>query len=276
MLNCEERISMTVLHGMHLQNGSDILVLVFQNAAKPLNDAIHGVFLNEINQEQIAEMHERYTWMKFSKRVQTVDYLFIKDHFSSVYGWYFVDHGKMIHEKLNQELTEFIQKHGYKKVIAFGSSKGGTGALLYGLLNPYITDVFSLVPQIYVADFINTLCPKEKSLFFAEDERFENQVNQIFYSPSIYQANLKCNLNFYTGLNDIQFDALVQYRFFLQEQGVKSQLFINRSEERHTRLVNQYTPFIFAVLEDLIKGEERRTEKTSIQVGTDVYLLRQI
>lgn len=267
---------MAMLHGKHLQNGSDVLVLVFQNAAKPLNDAIPGVFLNEISQKQIAEMHERYTWMKFSERVQVADYLFIKDHFSSIYGWYFIDHGKMIYTKLNQELTNFIQQHGYKKVIAFGSSKGGTGALLYGLLNPHITDVFSLVPQIHVSDFINTLCQAEKSLFFAEDEQFEKQVNQFFYSPSLYQTKSECNLNFYTGLNDIQFEALVQYRLFLQEHGVKSQLFINRGEEKHTRLVNQYTSFIFAVLEDLIRREKKRTEKTSVQVESGVHLLKQI
>ncbi|WP_088815934.1 MULTISPECIES: hypothetical protein [Listeria] len=263
-----------MLHGKHFQNGSDTLVIVFQNAGKPLNDAIPAIFNQEINQEQVALMHERYTWIKFAERVKAADYLFIKDHFSSVYGWYLIDSGKFIHEKLNVELTKFIQKYRYKRVIAFGSSKGGTGALLYGLLNPLVTDVFSLVPQIHVADYINILCPTEKSLFFADNTIFEEQVNEVFYSAPLYAEISPTTLYFYTGLEDIQFSALLTYRHFLQEKGIKSQLFLNRSNERHTRLVNQYTPFIFGVLEDMIYRETKRTSEHAVQIGVDSYILK--
>ncbi|MEN2667693.1 hypothetical protein ACRW9N_09430 [Listeria aquatica] len=263
-----------MLHGKHFQNGSKTLVIVFQNAAKPLNEAIPAIFNNKCDQKQVAEMHERYTWIKFAERVKEADYLFIKDHFSSVYGWYFIDSGTFIYEQLNTELTAFIKSHGYQKVIAFGSSKGGTGALLYGLINPLITHVFSLVPQIHVADFINTLCPDEKRLFFADNTAFEEQVNQIFYSPQLYEQKTTSAIYFYTGLLDIQFKPLLQYREFLQKMGIASKLFCNRSNERHTRLVNQYTPFIFGVLEDLIRSETMRTEQEAVQLGIDSYILK--
>ncbi len=263
-----------MLHGKHFQNGSDTLVIVFQNAGKPLNDAIPAIFKQEVDQKQVALMHERYTWIKFAERVKAADYLFVKDHFSKVYGWYLIDSGKFIHEKFNMELTQFIQKYRYKKVIAFGSSKGGTGALLYGLMNPLITDVFSLVPQIHVADYINILCPAEKSLFFAENAIFEERVNEVFYSAPLYDKRSSTRICFYTGLEDIQFSALLTYRHFLQEKGIKSQLFLNRGNERHTRLVNQYTPFIFGVLEDLIRDETKRTNEQTVQIGADTYILK--
>ncbi|EIA20837.1 hypothetical protein [Listeria fleischmannii] len=263
-----------MLHGKHFQNGSDTLVIVFQNAAKPLNDAIPAIYNDEIDQTQVSEMHARYTWIKFAERVNHVDYLFIQDHFSKVYGWYFIDSGKMIYEELNIEISQFIQKYHYKKVIAFGSSKGGTGALLYGLINPFITDVFSLVPQIRVADYINTLCPNEKSLFFANDAIFEQKVNNLFFSPQIYQQKPSCKIYFYTGLQDIQFADLLEYRTFLRQQNVQSTIFLNRGNERHTRLVNQYTPFIFSVLEDLIQGEKRQIVQHAVEIGADSYILK--
>lgn len=263
-----------MLHGKHLKNGSRTLVLVFQNAAKPLNEAIPKIFKKEINQEQVAQMHEHYTWIKFAERVTEADYLFIKDHFSSVYGWYFINSGQMFYKQFNDELTQFIQKHEYQKVIAFGSSKGGTGALLYGLINPHITDVLSLVPQIQVADFINALCPNEKSLFFSGDEIFEKQVNQLFYSSALYRKKNNCRISFYTGISDIQFTQLIHYRQFLKEQGISTNLYLNRGNEKHTRLVNQYTPYIHGALEDLIRNEQKRTKQQTIYLDSDIYFLK--
>ncbi|MBC1458644.1 hypothetical protein [Listeria newyorkensis] len=264
-----------MLHGKHMINGNDTLVLVFQNAAKPLNDAIPGIYSGKVTQQEVAEMHERYTWMKFAQRVPQADYFFIKDHFSSVYGWYLIDGGKMIHERFNEELTAFIKKHGYKRVIAFGSSKGGTGALLYGAMNPLITDVFSLIPQIHVATFINKLCPNEKRLFFGTDKKFEKKVDRILFTDALYENYKKKKLYFYTGTMDIQFQALVKYREFLSEKGIDSELFLNRSDERHTRLVNQYTPFIFGVLEDLIDQSDSRTNQQVTRIHPSVRLLKE-
>lgn len=263
-----------MLHGRYFQNGSRTLVLVFQNAAKPLNESIQGIFKKEIKQEKVAEMHESYTWCKLAERIPDADYLFIKDHFSSVYGWYFIHSGQLFYEEFNAELTQFIQEHKYQKVIAFGSSKGGTGALLYGLLNPYITDVLCLVPQIHVADFINTLCPNEKSLFFSGDEIFERQVNQLFYSPALYQKKITSKISFYTGLLDIQFTQLIQYRQFLKEKGISTKLYLNRGNERHTRLVSQYTPYIHGALEDLIRNEQSRTNRQTVHLDSDIYILK--
>ncbi|EMG28715.1 hypothetical protein X560_2714 [Listeria fleischmannii 1991] len=263
-----------MLHGKHFKNGSDTLVIVFQNAAKPLNDAIPAIYNHEIKETQVSAMHNRYTWIKFAERVNYVDYFFIQDYFSSVYGWYFIDAGKLIYEELNEELSQFIQTNRYKKVIAFGSSKGGTGALLYGLINPFITDVFSLVPQIRVADYINTLCPNEKSLFFADNAHFEQQVNNLFFSPQMYTQKPSSRISFYTGLYDIQFTDLLEYRTFLREQDIQSKIFVNRGNERHTRLVNQYTPFIFSVLEDLIREEKRQMMQHAVEIGIDSYILK--
>ena len=263
-----------MLHGKHFQNGRKTLVIVFQNAAKPLNEAIPNIYLNKISQAEVSEMHEQYTWIKFAKTCSKVDYLFVKDHFSSVYGWYIMDEGKFIYEEFNKQLTMFIKKNKYKRVISFGSSKGGTGALLYGLINPFITDVFSLVPQINVATFINKLCPNEKSLFFHNSLEFEQKVNNLFYSSDLYNDYSQTNINFYTGSQDIQFNNLLEYRKFLKDKNIVSKLYLNRSDEKHTRLVNQYTNFIYSFLEDLIEEEDRRTNRLTYQISEECFILK--
>lgn len=266
---------LSMLRGKHIINGSDTLVLVFQNAAKPLNDAIPDIYNGKIEQSEVAEMHERYTWMKFAERVPKADYFFIKDHFSSVYGWYLMDNGQFIHHEFNNALTDFIKENNYKRVVSFGSSKGGTAALLYGMMNPCITDVFSLIPQIHVATFINNLCPKEKSLFFGQNKKFEKQVDNILFEENLYETFVEKRIYFYSGILDIQFDPLLQYRDFLEARGIQTELFLNRSDERHTRLVNQYAPFIYGILEDLIDQSRKRTNLQAISVGSSVNLLRE-
>lgn len=263
-----------MLHGKYFQNGSRTLVLVFQNAAKHLNNAIPQIYSGEINQNEVAEMHNHYTWIKFAERVIRADYLFVKDHFSSVYGWYFIDGGKMIYEQMNVELSNFIQKHDYERVIAFGSSKGGTGALIYGLTNPYVTNVFSLVPQIHVSSFINNLCPKEKSIFFGKDIYFEEQVNQFFYNPLLYTHKHTSKILFYTGIKDIQFKELIQYRDFLYAKGIANEMILNRTNERHTRLVNQFTPFIFSVLEGIIDNDIYTDNVYSVNISKDIRIIK--
>ncbi|MBC1358510.1 hypothetical protein HCA63_05705 [Listeria booriae] len=264
-----------MLHGKHLINGSKTLVIVFQNAAKPLNDAIPDIYSGKVTQEEVAEMHERYTWMKFAERVPKADYFFVKDHFSSVYGWYFMDHGTFIHEAFNEALTTFIKQHGYKRVIAFGSSKGGTGALLYGVMNPLITDVLSLIPQIHVGRFINRLCPDEKALFYGNTPGFEKQVDEFLFADKLYAGYKNTKLYLYSGIFDIQFEALLRYQTFLTKKGIASELLLNRSDERHTRLVNQYTTFIYGALEDLIDQSENRMDQQAIKIAPSVRVLKE-
>lgn len=263
-----------MLHGKHIQNGNKTLIIVFQNAAKPLNDAIPAIYADMMAQHEVAKLHARYTWMKFATNFPEADYLFIQDHFSKCYGWYFIDGGKFVHEALNQELTSLIQKYQYEKVIAFGSSKGGTGALLYGLINPLITHVFSLVPQIYVADYLQVLCPNEKHLFLGSDPHFSEQVNQFFFKEAITNRKSKAAIYLYTGTNDIQYVPLVKYHQFLKEHGVDSHLVVNDAEDRHTQLVNQYTAFIYNVLKNMTRSKQYAGEKQLIEVDRHTYLLR--
>lgn len=264
-----------MLHGKHIKNGSSILVIIFQNAAKPLNDAIPDIYSGKISQTDVSLLHEQYTWIKFAKRNKNADYFFIKDDFCGVYGWYIMDNGRFIYEEINKLLTEFIKSNNYKEVISFGSSKGGTGALMYGLINPLIGKVFSLVPQIHVANFINKLCPNEKSLFFHNDLEFEKKVNNIFYSPELLSRFTPTNINFYTGARDIQFNNLVEYRNYMSKNNIKSNLWFNRSDERHTRLVNQYTNFIYGFLMDLITDNTENKEMLTLRLSEDCFILKE-
>jgi cephalosporin-C deacetylase-like acetyl esterase len=72
--------------------------------------------------------------------------LFVKDYYSRCYGWYVMDRGRFIHHEINAALTDFQEKRGYDRVVTFGSSKGGTAAVVYGMMNAHITHTFALVP----------------------------------------------------------------------------------------------------------------------------------
>ncbi|WP_239372217.1 XcbB/CpsF family capsular polysaccharide biosynthesis protein [Mammaliicoccus sciuri] len=56
----------------------------------------------------------------------------------------------------------------YKEhVVLYGGSKGGTGALIYGIKSELINNVFSFVLEIHAVDYIDKKLPDYKKLFFS-------------------------------------------------------------------------------------------------------------
>ncbi|PTJ55382.1 hypothetical protein BU006_13515, partial [Mammaliicoccus sciuri] len=76
----------------------------------------------------------------------------------------------------------------YKEhVVLYGGSKGGMGALIYGIKNKLINNVFSLVPQIHAVDYIDKKLSDYKKLFCPDgDKRTESYFNSIFFNPDMY------------------------------------------------------------------------------------------
>lgn len=103
------------------------------------------------------------------------------------------DKGKSIFNEINKDITELIKKKNYKNVTTYGSSKGGTAALLFGLINPLINNVFSLVPQIHVIKYIDKKLLKYKKLFFPEENKeVEKYFEEIFFNDDLYlEKNIK-------------------------------------------------------------------------------------
>ncbi|KGL39087.1 hypothetical protein BMT55_00860 [Listeria newyorkensis] len=263
-----------MLHGRHLKNGSKHLILVFQSVSKKILDEIPSVLDGTADHAKIKKLHERYNWMNFCMDYKESDYLFVQDYFSDSYGWYLFDGGKAIYNELNQELEQFIKKHGYEKVIAFGSSKGGTGALVYGVLNPYITDVFSLVPQVKVSNFIDRYHATEKEAFYRGNTELEEEVDTFFFDPKNYQQEAIKNTTFhlYTGKNDMQFAELMAFKDYLQAHNVRVKMIVNSFRKSHSPLVTEHTELVYQTIRD-INESRTLTSPELIRLNDDAYMI---
>lgn len=244
-----------MIKGKLINNNSKTLTIVFQSAGRISSELFDRIYKKENVKEEVENAHKKYTWFKFSNASYS-DFYFIEDYYSQSYGWYMFDEGKSIINELNEDLTNLIIENGYTNVTTFGSSKGGTAALLYGLLNPHIDNVFSLVPQIHVVDYINLRLAKYKKLFFPkQDEEIESYFDNIFFNENLYKnLSLKStNIYFYTGVNDEQFDDLLTLNQKLDNRNCNNNIIINTSLKKHNGIVMENVPFVKSALEIITK-----------------------
>ncbi|KMP28798.1 hypothetical protein [Bacillus wiedmannii] len=264
-----------MIQGKLINNNSQKLTIIFQSAGRIPDHILDKILLKQTSREEVALYHQKYNWIKIATNKET-DYLFLEDFFSDSYGWYMIDSGKDIIEEFNHQLSEFIEQHHYKEVITFGSSKGGTGALLYGLLNPKITTVFSVVPQINSIKYINKYMNKYKSLFFPKpDTSLEKQLDEIFYNPELYKNDTHKNttIYFYTGLGDDQFNEILKFQNFIVEKVKSSTIIINSSQKKHTPLVVDNVAFIEDLLHAL-ENNNKISNKNLVKLQKGLFLLK--
>ncbi|SHE14117.1 Uncharacterised protein [Chlamydia abortus] len=187
-----------------------------------------------------------------------------------------IDSGKSIIDEFNQSLTDYIISHNYKEAIAFGSSKGGTGALLYGLINPMINKTLALVPQVKVVDYIEKHMKKYKILFFPEKSNiFEKDMNEIFFNETIYNNGFTLNkeIYLYTGIEDDQFEEAVQLSLFLNDKVQNNNFFINTSYKEHNLIVLDNLDFIEKLLRAIIH-DQKITDERIISIREGIFLLK--
>ncbi|WP_192978114.1 hypothetical protein [Mammaliicoccus vitulinus] len=244
-----------------VNNNKKDLIIIFQSAGRIPKETFERITNNDVSKDEVKKLHEKYTWFKFSE-FDYVDYLFLEDYYSKSYGWYMFDSGRSIIEELNKELHEFISKKNYKNVTAYGSSKGGTGALIYGIKNPLINNVFALVPQIHAVDYIDQKLSAFKKLFFPNDDKTtENYFNNIFFNEELYQESNYRNTNIYvyTGVGDEQFNEALKFNKYLNDKNINNNIIINSSLKRHNEIVMDNVPFVrsalkLVALEKVMKG----------------------
>lgn len=172
----------------------------------------------------------------------------------------------MIHKEFNEELEKLLSQFNYKNVITFGSSKGGYGALLYGLINSRVNTIFTLVPQINAVDYIDSHYSKWKKLFFPkEDLVLENKVNNVLYSEELYTTREKDlknkNLYLYTGIGDEQYKNQMAFHDFLEGKLRNNNIIVNSSDENHGEIVVDNQDFIYAMLKALYRRERVKSNR---------------
>ena len=264
-----------MIHGKLVSNNSKMLIIIFQSAGRITDEMFEGIKDGRISENEIEEAHKKYTWYKFSEK-NYADYLFIEDYFSQSYGWYMVDAGKSIIDDFNEELENFIKSKGYTSVTSFGSSKGGTGALLYGLMNPKIDNVYALVPQVHAVTYIEKHYAPFKSLFFPDnDKEVETYFNEIFFNESIYKEENYSNTNIYlyTGIGDEQYKETLQLNQFLSKKVKNNNIIINSSSKSHTPIVMDNIPFIRSGLKLIANRAPMEGPRLS-NIREDILLLR--
>lgn len=263
--------------GKYINNNSKEIIIIFQSAGRiPIGD-LKKILTNEVTEETIRNHHKRHTWVKFANNNPQFDYIFVEDYYSKCYGWYMIDSGKIIIDDINKNLDEFFMDKSYDKVIAYGSSKGGTAALLYGIINKYITHVFSLVPQIEVSTYFNRYYRAYKKLFFGTTELEKNEnvrkneyiLNNFLYDKSNDVLNKQTQFIIYTGPNDKQFKQLMTFYNKIKDAD-NLKIVINMSNDVHDSLVFENLDFIYNILANII--DPNIIENTTIKVNDQIYL----
>lgn len=257
-----------------VKNGSDKLVIVFQSAGRLSTEVLDKIIDNKISEEEVIKCHQKYNWMKLSRN-KYADFLYIEDYYSRSYGWYMVNEGKLIIEQINNEISEYIKKNNYKEVTTFGSSKGGTAALLYGIINKNINNVFALVPQIEVITYLDTYMKKYKKLLFPnKDEKFENMLNNIFFNEKLYSI-FNSNIYIYTGVNDNEFNNAIKLDNYIKHNYRNINTIVNISNKKHTPLVVDNTEFIYEMLESIV-CKRKIQNKNVLKLSKGMFLYKDI
>ncbi len=260
------------LKGLWVKNNKRNLIIVFQSIGA-MNKAMLADVVETKDYKKYREQHKKYSWWSLTTVVEA-DYLFIEDYFSGAYGWYMIDQGRCIIDELNEDLTNFLKDKNYQNVISFGSSKGGTGALLYGISNPFINHVVSLVPQIKAITYIQRTLKDYYSLFFpSKNEELESILNNYFLNRDNYVKEKcgKTNVTLYTGVHDTQFNEINHVSKILMNQVAKSNLLINTGKKKHTALVVDNKRLFVDLLEACIFDNEVKDSRI-VTLRNDVHL----
>ena len=182
---------MNNVKGKYIDNNSSHLVIVFQSTI--------GLDLTRFNPQDkeyisyVNTAHKRYMWMKTLNQKNDIDFLYIQDNFNMSYGWYLKDNKESVITKVTSFIKKYIKKR-HQKVTAFGSSKGGFAALLYGVMLPEITDIVSIVPQIKVKEYLDTI-----PMYNVLSEYFVEEDNNILFEVAPDETTFT-NIKIVTGI----------------------------------------------------------------------------
>lgn len=244
------------MSGKFVNNNAKNLIIVFQSAGRVPANAIKAYLKNEISDQDIEDLHSKYNYFGLSKKELKADYYFIKDHYSGIYGWYISDFGKNIIEDIQREIKKIVMQKNYKVVITFGSSKGGSGALLHGLLSPYVNNIFALVPQINVTRYVSMHLPIIKPLLLPNKIN-EDNMKDIFNFIDFSKISRKKHVFLYTGIFDEQFGELNSFAKSLPSDLVSITRLINVERKKHSPIVNDNLDFIYQIINKILVN--RRT-----------------
>lgn len=188
-----------------IDNNSNKLVIIF--------NPMQGLPNREtLIKEKLREtINDRNAFYRIIKNRQ-FNYLFLKDNYSDLYGWYITDYDNLVFDSINEWITCFIKDGNYEteNVTTFGFSKGGSAALFYSIYNENIGNCYSGTPQIDFLDFFN----KSGSEVIRDMIPYGEKMNTIVFRPEKLTVT---NVQIITGINDEQYSNQINYGNFLEQ-----------------------------------------------------------
>lgn len=246
--------------GKFVDNGANNLIIVFQSAGRVPTSAIDLYLKKNISYDQIERYHQKYNWFNFSHDRVTADYYFIEDHYSGIYGWYITDFGENIITKVQKEINEICEMKNYHIVLTYGSSKGGTGALLHGLINPYVNKIMSLVPQVDVARYLDMHLPMLKQFMMSEDlgKINKDSLGNILNFIDIPHIKKKKTVFLYTGVLDEQFLEIYNLSKEISSSHISSTLIVNVQKKKHSAIVMDNLVLINQLIDNILCSQRTK------------------
>ncbi len=106
-----------------------------------------------------------------SLRNSSWDQLYIKDSWAKGLSYYLYEDGSNHPEQLTSEfINAFLSKHSYSKIVSFGSSKGGSAALYFGIKHKF-NQIFCGACQYRVGNYI--------AIFHKDDDYYPKLMGNI-------------------------------------------------------------------------------------------------
>ncbi len=197
----------------YVNNNSDKLVVVFQgvnqgNVLSSNRDMYRKISLfNKKWNKLFVEKHNKYSYFKLFDN-KGVDLLFVADAFSDCIGWYALDKGKDVTDKVSKFIDGFVKENGYKAddVYLFGNSKGAFASLLYINKLNNVNNVVCSYPIVKPGLRYKKLLKKPEQLFVIDQMRGKMTKEDMFdYLDSMLVANGDGKkINVILGVNDQQ------------------------------------------------------------------------
>lgn len=116
---------------------------------KTTSDGVSYIFTNNKSKNLVivfSGIGSDYNYRR-SFKASSWDQLYIKDSWAEGVSYYLYENGSNHPEKLTSSFIEqFLSTHQYAKIATFGSSKGGTSAIYFGLKH-HVDEIYAVVKK---------------------------------------------------------------------------------------------------------------------------------
>lgn len=135
---------------------------------KTTSDGVSYIFTNNKSKNLVivfSGIGSDYNYRR-SFKASSWDQLYIKDSWAEGVSYYLYENGSNHPEKLTSSFIEqFLSTHQYAKIATFGSSKGGTSAIYFGLKH-HVDEIYAGACQYLLGDYLGIYHEKSNSGYY--------------------------------------------------------------------------------------------------------------